>query len=77
MTPGVGPQSALNGTPADLALRLQEQLTRQVRGFQVQVEPPGIILRGRVTTYYAKQVAQHLIMRMTDLPILTNDIEVG
>ena len=27
-------------------------------------------------TYHAKQVAQHTVMQMTDLPIVANEIEV-
>jgi osmotically-inducible protein OsmY len=76
MIPAVAVPQA-NGAGEDLAGRLQEQLSRRFRGVQVQLENHGLVLRGRVRTYYAKQVAQHLVMSMTDLPILANDIEVG
>jgi hypothetical protein len=36
----------------------------------------GLILRGRASTYYAKQLAQHAIMQATDLPVRANEIEV-
>lgn len=61
---------------AELAERLQQQLARRFRGLQVAVAEGGLVLKGRVGTYYAKQVAQHLVMQLTDLPILANEIEV-
>jgi hypothetical protein len=36
----------------------------------------GLFLQGQTHTYHAKQLAQHLVMQMTDFPILANDIEV-
>jgi hypothetical protein len=36
----------------------------------------GLILQGHAHTYYAKPVAQHAVMKATDLPILRNEIEV-
>lgn len=60
----------------DLADRLQQQLSRRFRGLRVEVAEAGLVLKGRVRTYYAKQVAQHLVMQLTNLPILANEIEV-
>lgn len=60
----------------DLADRLQQQLSRRFRGLHVERMEGGLVLKGRVRTYYAKQVAQHLVMQLTDLPILANEIEV-
>jgi hypothetical protein len=37
----------------------------------------GLVLRGRASTYYAKQLAQHAAMESTTLPILENEIEVA
>jgi hypothetical protein len=37
----------------------------------------GLILQGDALTYYAKQLAQHAIMKETRLPILANEIEVA
>jgi hypothetical protein len=35
-----------------------------------------LILRGRVFSYYAKQLAQHAAMQIHGLPILANEIHV-
>jgi hypothetical protein len=60
--------------------RLEAQVLRRVGGrvrdLRVLVRHNGIILRGRCTTYHAKQIAQHTAMELTGLPILANDIEV-
>jgi hypothetical protein len=34
------------------------------------------VLRGVTRTYYAKQLAQHAVMQLTDLPIHANEIDV-
>jgi osmotically-inducible protein OsmY len=48
----------------------------QVRDLQVLVHQSGVVLRGRASSYYAKQLAQHAAMAVSGLPILANDIEV-
>jgi hypothetical protein len=60
----------------ELAHRLQQELSSRLRGVQVEVAEQGVVLKGRVRTYYAKQLAQHMVMQRTDLPILANEIEV-
>ena len=40
------------------------------------VQRPSGLVRGRAATYHAKQLAQHIAMELTPLPILSNDIEV-
>ena len=55
---------------------VQGHLRGRVHRLQLQISPDGIILRGWARTYHAKQLAQHLVMRLTHLPILANDIEV-
>jgi len=34
------------------------------------------VLQGRTRTYHAKQLAQHAVMEITELPILANEIRV-
>ena len=36
----------------------------------------GVVLEGRATCYYAKQLAQHVAMAVTGLPLVANRIEV-
>jgi hypothetical protein len=56
---------------------LQRRLGNRVRNLRVQLLSRGIILRGRTTTYHAKQLAQHAAMELADRPILANDIQVA
>jgi len=68
------------GTHASLAqleVRLQGLLGGRVRNLRLVPKGDGIILRGFARTYYAKQLAQHAVMRQTPLPILVNEIEVA
>ena len=40
-------------------------------------EKSGLVLRGRVHTYYAKQLVQHAVMEASSLPIRANEMEVA
>jgi hypothetical protein len=58
-----------------------ERLVRQrtgglVRDLKVAVLPGEILLTGRASTYYAKQLATHAALDALDHFTLTNDIEV-
>jgi hypothetical protein len=48
----------------------------RIRDFGVLVQSGGLVLRGYTHSYHAKQLAQHRVMEVTDVPILANDIEV-
>jgi len=61
----------------DLEMQLQAQMNGRVRCLQVLLLPEGIVLRGLAPNYHAKQIAQHVVMRLTRLPIRSNDIEVS
>ena len=65
----------------DEIVRLEEHVKRRLNGrlreFQLAVRDDGLILRGRVMTYHAKQLAQHAIMTATNVRIAANDIEVS
>ena len=71
--------------PTDIAspealTRIEEhvhaRLTGLVGDFQLLLRDGGFVLRGRVHTYYAKQLAQHAVMEATSLPIRANEIDV-
>lgn len=64
-------------TTADLASRVQGQLSGQVRELRLIPREGGLILRGRARCYYVKQLAQHAVMQSTQMPILANEIEVS
>jgi hypothetical protein len=59
-----------------LEMHLRARLGSRASDFRVVCRNNGVILQGRARTYYAKQLAQHSIMVITDLPILANEIEV-
>jgi hypothetical protein len=56
---------------------VQRETGRGVNDLTVEVSPQGILLRGRCTTYYTKQLAQHAAMSMPGGERLTNSIEVA
>lgn len=56
--------------------RLQFRLGGDVRNFQISGRDDGLILRGQVKTYYSKQMVQEVVMEVSRLSILSNDIEV-
>jgi hypothetical protein len=57
--------------------RVQARLSGRIRDLRLFLQDSGIILRGRTRTYHAKQLAQHVVMTETHLPILANEIEVS
>lgn len=59
-----------------VALRVQAELGTRVRDFELLPRSGGLILRGRTTTYYAKQLAQHAVMRIGGVRVLANEIDV-
>lgn len=61
-----------------LESRLRCQLIGRIRGFRLALHTnAGVILHGQAETYYAKQLAQHAVMRATDMSIYQNAIEVA
>jgi hypothetical protein len=59
-----------------LESQIQARLGSRVRRLRVVCLNHGVILQGSARTYYGKQLAQHLVMEITSLPILANEIEV-
>jgi hypothetical protein len=76
MMPSMTPSANPSAFSEEVADRLQHQLSQRFRGLHVDVHNAGLVLKGRVRTYYAKRVAQHLVMQLTELPILANKTEV-
>lgn len=61
-----------------LADQIVRRLGNRVRNLRVlREEGGGLVIQGRTTTYYAKQLAQHAAMELDSQPILANDIEVS
>ena len=61
---------------AELEVHIVSRLHGRIRDFRLVLQDTGLVLRGYTRTYYAKQLAQHAVMELADLPILANDIEV-
>jgi hypothetical protein len=59
-----------------LETHLQARLGSRVRDLRVVCRNDGVILQGSACTFYAKQLAQHSVMEITNLPVLANEIEV-
>ena len=75
---GTDPNDRMEQEQLDrIGQRVQYQLSGRLQDFRLKRESAGLVLRGRVRTYYAKQLAQHAVMAAIDLPIVRNDIEVS
>ncbi len=75
-----GPPATAASAPLEIAAleaQLRSGLRGQVSDLSLQARDGGLVLRGRSRTYYAKQLAQHGVMRSSRLPVLANEIEVG
>ena len=59
-----------------LEARVQTRLGGRIRDLRLYFRENGLVLQGLARTYYAKQLAQHVVMMETPLPILANEIEV-
>jgi hypothetical protein len=59
-----------------LETHLLTRLGSRIRHLRVVCRIDGVVLQGSARTYYVKQLAQHSIMEITDLPIAANEIEV-
>lgn len=60
-----------------LEAHLRSRLNGRIRDVHLVFREGGVILRGHAHTYYAKQIAQHLVMELTKRSILANEIEVS
>jgi hypothetical protein len=59
-----------------LAADTAERLRGRLSGLRLELRGGGVVLRGVARSFYAKQLAQHAVMKGTDLPIVCNEIEV-
>jgi AraC-like DNA-binding protein len=60
-----------------LAEYMRSQLSGRVRELRLLARDNGLILQGRAYSYYAKQLAQALVRKVTGLPLLANEINVS
>jgi hypothetical protein len=77
LTPAAQGVTGVSGPHVDqLAVPIQCQLGGRVRDFRLLLRDNGLVLQGRAPTYYAKQLAQEMVMKVTELLVLANEIEV-
>ena len=69
-------ETATRETLARIEEHVRCRLTGLLRDFQLVFRDKGLVLRGYVQTYYAKQLAQHAVMEASSLPIRANEMEV-
>jgi hypothetical protein len=67
----------MSETLARIEGHVRYRLTGLVHDFHLVFRDKGLVLRGHVHTYYAKQLAQHAVMEASGLPILANEMEVA
>jgi hypothetical protein len=74
-------QAQTDAATPDILARIEQyvrcRLAGRVCDFQLVFRDKGLVLRGRVHTYYAKQLAQHAVMNASTLPIRANEMEVS
>jgi osmotically-inducible protein OsmY len=57
--------------------KIRQRLGGRIRELRVLVREDGVVLQGRVSTYHAKQLAQHAAMEVSGRAIVSNEIVVG
>jgi hypothetical protein len=62
---------------ASIEKAVQMETDHGVADLMVEVSHQGILLKGRCSTYYTKQLAQHAAMSIPGGDRLTNSIEVA
>ena len=62
---------------ASIERAVREETGRRVQDLCVEINQNGVLLKGRCTTYYCKQLAQHAAMGMPGGEHVTNSIEVS
>jgi hypothetical protein len=73
------PRSLSPTPPADhqeLERHVQQRTGRRVQGLCVEVGEGQVVLRGRTSSYYVKQLAQHGVWDVLPDARLANDIVV-
>jgi hypothetical protein len=59
-----------------LAEQVRCQLVGRVHDLRLLPRDGGLVLQGQCRSRYAKQLAQHLVVASTHVPLLANEIEV-
>lgn len=70
------PALASRRDPPHVEVLIHTKTSGRVRDLRVECCANGLILRGRVTSYYVKQLAQQAVLETGELALLANEIEV-
>ena len=62
---------------ASIQRAVQEETHHMIHGLTIEVGPDGVLLRGRCSSYYYKQLAQHAAMTFPGAVHLRNEIVVS
>lgn len=60
----------------ELEDRLRSRLGNRIRDLKISHGSGGLILHGHAHTYHAKQLAQHTLMKISDIRVIGNEIAV-
>jgi hypothetical protein len=75
----MSPSAVMNVGRNEVLERIETNVRRRLAGrlgsLHLELDEDGLVMRGRVHSYYSKQLAQHAVMECTDLPIHANEIE--
>jgi hypothetical protein len=74
-------QAQTDAATCETLVRIEEHVRYRLSGllcdFHLVFQDKGLVLRGLVHTYRAKQLAQHAVMEVSSLPIRANEMEVS
>lgn len=59
-----------------LEMQILKRLQSRIQDLRIESIPGGLLLRGRTTTYYDKQLAEHALLELVESPNLINDIDI-
>lgn len=65
------------GLAGEIERQIYAKTHGRVRSLKVDVGGPAVVLRGEASTYYAKQIAQHVVLGMLVGQPVVNAIEVA
>jgi hypothetical protein len=71
-----GPGNLTPETLAQLEELIRLRSGGRLREFRLSIRDAGLVLRGRVKSHHAKQLAQQALMDLNRTPIRSNEIEV-
>lgn len=61
---------------APIVTEVERQLRGRLWEFKIASDDQGLVLSGAAPSFYVKQLAQHAVGRLTELPIAGNEIQV-